>query len=792
MDHKTPDQPELSGKPEAPKKPRRPLFPRLFGKSRRSDGTTTNSVFTRTIFVMTILGFVAFALLIAKLFQVQLVDYEVYQRNAVSQQTRNEVITPSRGTIYDVNGKQLAVSATVETVILNPAGIKDAAEKRNVSEDALKATICQGLSEILSLDYDKLLEKANKTSSQYEYVARKIDIELADRVRTFITKNKLSGVVYLITDTKRYYPYGNFLSHVLGFCGIDNDGLYGIEYYFDDDLKGEPGRIISAKNGRGVDMPFDYEQYYSAQDGDSIELTIDEVIQHYLERHLEECYAWSKAAVGVTGIVMDVENAAVLGMACKPDFDLNSPFEINDETLLFAMEIMDDEQKAAERTNYLQNLWSNRAVNATYESGSVFKILTGAMSIEENIIGADELFYCGGSKSVELSGETIGCWSTHGHGQQTFEEGVMQSCNCVFITLGLRMGPATFFKYYKAFGLTQKTGITLPGEAGGSSALYFDTRGLSVDVQLANAAFGQSNKVTPIQIITAVSAVANGGTLYQPRIVSRIIAADGSLRQDSDPVVVRQVITEQTSKRMNAALEQVVSGESGTGRNAYVKGYRVAGKTGTSQKLDKLDEEGEANLRIVSFLAFAPADDPKVAVLIIVDEPTEGLVSGGAMAAPVAADVLSDVLPYLGVEPIYTEEELLTLDIFTPDFTGMTVEEVNKRAASDGLTVTFVGEGDRVTDQLPAPGSMVPRNVTMTVYLSASKPDYDIVVPNLVGMTYSGIAKLLRGSTYYIRAVNLVDYSSKKLCVKQTPEAGEVVKPGTVITLDFLDSTIIE
>ncbi len=749
----------------------------------RPKGTTTTSVFSRTVFVMSLLGFVAFALLIAKLFQVQLIDYEVYQRNAVSQQTRNDIITPSRGTIYDCNGKQLAVSATVETVILNPLGIKD---------DAQAALICEGLSKILGVDYDTLAAKAAKKSSQYEYVAKKIDRELADEVRTFISENKLSAAVYLVEDTKRYYPYGNFLSHVLGFCGTDNNGLYGIEYYFDKELTGEPGRIISAKNGRGVDMLSDYEQYYDAQDGDSIELTIDEVIQHYLEKHLEECYRSTNALVGVTGIVMDVNNASVLGMACKPDFDLNSPYEIKDETLLTALSVMDEKTAASEKSTYLQNLWSNRAVNSTYEPGSVFKIITGAMALEENLVAEGETFYCGGAKSIEVSGRRIGCWSARGHGSQTFTEGVMHSCNCMFIKLGLRIGPATFFKYFKAFGLTQKTGITLPGEAGGSPSLYHDEKGLQVDVQLANSAFGQSFKVSPIQIITAISAVANGGTLYQPRIVSRIIASDGTIKQDSTPIVVRQVVTERTSKRMNEALEQVVAGQGGTGRNAYVKGYRVAGKTGTSQKLDKLDANGAATLRIVSFLAYAPADDPQIAVLIIVDEPRNGTISGGALAAPVAADIIADVLPYLGVEPIYTEDEMKTLDIYTPDFTGMTKQEVEARAKTDGLTVTFKGDGDTVKGQMPAAGAVVPRNAEMVVYMGIDPPSYNMTVPNLVGMYYRGIQKLLKGSYYYLRPVGLNNLDSKMLCVKQTPAAGEIVLPGTVITLDFLDDTITE
>lgn len=769
--------------PDSRKKRQLPKFLRWLVP--RNTGTTTTSVFSRTLFLSFILGFIAFAALIVKLFDVQLVNYEVYQQKAVSQQTRNEIITPSRGSILDRNGKQLAVSSAVETVIMNPKAIKDEEQKK---------LICNKLSSILDVDYDTIKEKADKKDKQYEYVARKIDIETADEIREFTEENKLTNVIYMIEDTKRYYPYGNFLSHVLGFCGTDNNGLYGLEYYFNEELNGEPGRIISAKNGRGVDMPFTYEQFYDAVDGDSLELTVDEVVQHYLEQHIRECYESCQANVGVLGLVMDVTNADLLGMCVMPDFDLNNPYKISEsylKQLSASLEAgaIDEEDVSKAKTKYLQTLWSNRAVNTTYEPGSVFKIITGSMALEENIVGSNEMFYCGGSKSITLSERDIGCWSTYGHGYQTFTQGVMHSCNCMFINLGLRLGPATFFKYFKAFGLTEKTGITLPGEAGGSSVLYHDEDALKIDVQLGNSAFGQSFKVTPVQIITAVSAVANGGTLYQPRIVNRVLAADGTVKQDSDPIVVRQVVTEATSKRMNEALEQVVSGEDGTGRNAYVKGYRVAGKTGTSQKLDV--DQGES-LRIVSFLAYAPADDPKVAVLVVVDEPTRGTVSGGALAAPVAADILADVLPYVGVEPEYSEEEKKTLEIYTPDFTDMTRDKVESRAALDGLNYKIYGDGETVTDQLPAVGTMIPRDQTIRIYMGEEKPTKEQKAPNLVGMTYRGIEKLMKGSMYYLRPVGLASLDVKVACVKQDPAPGELCTPGTVITLSFVDDTLVE
>ncbi|MBE6930862.1 MAG: PASTA domain-containing protein [Ruminococcaceae bacterium] len=790
---------------------------RLFRSSAKPARASTSSVFGRTVFLTVVVGFLAFGALVGKLFQVQLVDYEIYQQKAVVQQTRNDIITPSRGTIYDRNGKQLAVSATVETVILNPAAVREA------DDPELAPLIAQNLSDILGVDYDTVYEKTQKTSSQYEYVIRKIEVELADEVRKFITENKdkLNNAVYLVDDTKRYYPYGNFLSHVLGFCGTDNDGRYGIEYQFEEYLAGTPGHIVSAKNGRNVNLDSDYELYYDAQDGDSLMLTIDEVIQHYLEKHVQAALESTQAA-GVIGLVMDVDNANILGMCVKPDYDLNDPFTISEETqekiiqalidqsaeekqktalkttnmnlddiLAIPGDYPTEEEITAAKSSYRQNLWVNRAVNDTYEPGSVFKIITGAMALEENLISDTDSFYCAGT--IKLSGEDVDCWQTRGHGAQTFTESVMHSCNMAFVELGQRLGPNTFFKYFKAFGMTQKTGIELPGEAGGSTALYHDEKALQVDVQLGNSAFGQTFKVNPVQVITAVSAVANGGTLYKPQIVEEIVAADGSVRRSAASEVVRQVVTPETSNKMNLALEQVVAGEGGTGRNAYVKGYRVAGKTGTSQKMDKL-VDGEAILRMVSFLGFAPANDPKVAVLIIVDEPQNGTVSGSALAAPVVADVIGDTLAYLGVEPQYTEEELETLDIYTPDFMGMTREEVEKRAATDGLTVTFVGEGNEVTDQMPAASAVVPRNVEMVVYMGGEKSSYSQPAPTLVGMTWNGIKKNMRTAPvkFYLRPVGVTDYDSKVLCVTQTPAPGEIIYAGDVITLDFRDTAAVE
>jgi len=745
------------------KKPPKPVTP-----------VTDVSVLRRTRLVALILGVVMFVVLAGKLFTVQMVDYEKYQQRAVSQQTRNEIITPARGTIYDRNMKELAISASVETVSINPNGMKGNTDKQEL--------VARGLSDILGIEYSEIYEKTQKTSTYHQYIKRKVEKDVADQVRQFIVDNKLSGVISLSPDTKRYYPYGNFASHIIGFAGTDNNGLYGIEYQYDNVLAGEPGRVIAAKNNLGVDMPYEYEQYYDAIDGDSVVLTIDEVIQHYLEKHLEEAYASTDAQNGVYGIVMNVNTGEVLAMANKPDYDLNDPYTITNEETLLSLSIMDEDLRATELKAIREKLWRNKAVNDTYEPGSVFKIITGAMAVEENLVSQTESFSCTGS--MHVGDRDIGCWQHLGHGTQTFAEGVMHSCNPVFMTLGQRLGPSLFFKYFEAFGFTAKTGIELPGESGGSSVLYYNVNQLKVETQLANSSFGQTFRVSPLQVISAVSAVANGGTLYQPTIVKQIVGADGAVKQDFSAEPVRQVVTKETSDLMNEVLELVVSGTTGTGKNAYVKGYQVCGKTGTSQKMDT---DGGEDLRIASFLGYAPAWDPQVAVLIVIDEPMTSIKGGGYLAGPVVANVLSDVLPYLNIEPRYTEEEAATLDVYTPDFVGMTREEAQKKAETEGLTIRFSGDEAVITDQIPAAGAVVPKNIEMVLYAGKYKSSKLFSVPNITGMTLGGINRLLDDSVFYVRAVGAKENAPLALSISQSPAYGEMVEMGTVITVEFID-----
>lgn len=745
-------------------------------------GLNSSSIFKRTVFVAVILGVVTFAALIAWLAKVQLVEYEDYQRRAVSQQTRNEVITPARGTIYDANMNTLAVSVSSETVCISPADIET---------DEELDLVCEGLSALLGpeygVTYDDVRQKASNKKSYYAYIAKKVDEETADAVRTFITEYKLGSAVFLVEDTSRYYPYGTLASQILGFTGTDNTGLYGIEYSMESTLQGTPGRIVSQKNARGTDLEIDYEQYYDAVDGDSIVLSIDAVIQGYLEGALEAALA-NAGASHASGIVMDVRNGQIKAMGTYPNFDPNDPFTIRDAAVSEELSLItDDEERKAARSQALLELWTNGVITTTYEPGSVFKIITAAMALEESVTTLyDNSFVCNGAKSITIYDRKIGCWSDRPHGQETFLDGIKNSCNPVFIDAAQRLGGSRFYKYFEAFGFTEKTGIELTGEGGGSSSLYHSETYLNtVPISLATSSFGQTFNVTPLQLITAISAAVNGGTLYEPLLIRQVVGEDGTIKENNESIRVRQVVTEQTSKDLCYALEKVVS--EGTGSNAYVKGYAVGGKTGTTVKT--VESTDDQKLYISSFLGIAPTDAPQLAVLILVDEPTSYTHSGNMLAAPYVAEVLEKSLHYLGVDPIYSDDEYQTLDVTIPDFTGMSLKEVEEYMKLYDLNYRIEGDEEFVTSQMPVAGAVVPRSAELVIYMGGSKPTYSVGVPNITGMTLAGIQRLLKDSTLYIRAVGNTSVNNLTLSVSQEPAYGEFVEAGSVITVYFVNDT---
>ncbi|MBR6407102.1 MAG: PASTA domain-containing protein [Clostridia bacterium] len=732
----------------------------------------------KMLIIMLALVIVAPVILIISLANIQFVKNADYQQRAITQQLRETVVTPNRGTIYDTNMKPLASSASVWTIVLNPKAVKDE-EQRNLVSD--------GMAEILDIDRDTVYEKAGK-NRYYEVLKKKVDHDTYEAVTQFITENKLS-CLYSIDDSKRYYPYGAFASSILGFTGTDNNGLSGLESYYESQLAGTPGWILQAKDATGREMEFGYETSYEAKKGANLVLTIDEVIQHYLEKHIDLAATENNVTNRVTGIVMDVDTCAILGMATTGEFDPNSPFEVVDPGLVRKLSELEEDEEKYKKTKlqYLQTSWQNKAVSDTYEPGSVFKSFTAAMALEEKVVKQDDMFTCTGSyKPIASMKSGISCHRHAGHGTISFRTGLQQSCNPCFMKVGERIGADLFYKYFGAFGFREHTGIDLPGEA---NSVYHSLETLQNPISLATDSFGQTFRVTPIQIITAMSCIANGGKLCTPHVVDKMVDDDGNIISSSDTTVRRQVISQATSEEMRELLKSVV--DVGGAKNAYIPGYRVAGKTGTSEKRDIYDENGNqiTDLRIASFCGFAPADDPKVAVLIVLDEPHASNISGGTIASPVAKAVLEDVLPYLGVEPIFTEKELKDLDISTPNVTGESVDEAQTRVKGRGLKVKIMGNGTKVLSQVPMSGEAISKEGTVVLFTDIISGQELVTVPNLIGMTVSEVNSVLINAGLNVKFTGSDLSSGGATCYRQSIPVGDQVSPGTIITADFRYST---
>ena len=739
------------------------------------------TILSRTLFLLVACGIVAFVVLAIKLYTIQISKHDYYEELAISQQLRETTITASRGTIYDCNMNVLAMSATAETVFISPAEI--------IKYDEDAELIARTLSEILEVDYDKIIEKTTRTDSWYETIKTKIDESLADRVREFINEYHLKGV-HLEETSKRYYTNGSLACHIIGFVGTDNYGLEGIESAFDSTLQGTDGRVVRLTDANGTDLLFtNYEDYVDAKDGDSIVLTIDSTIQYYLEKNLEQAIADCDVQNGAAGIVMDVNTGAILAMASYGNYDLNSYLQISDEAQTEIDQIEDESEREKAYSDALYLQWRNKALADTYEPGSVFKIITMAVGLEEGVIDQNSSFYCGGSIDVLGRDDPLHCWKTAGHGSQNITQAAENSCNCAFVDIGMKIGSETFYKYMDAFGFFDSTGIELSGEGRSlwwSEDVFCNPDNLS---QLAAASFGQTFTITPLQLITAVSAVANGGNLMKPYLVKQTVDSDGNVVTNNEPTVVRQVISEETSEEVCEILESVVA--NGTGKNAYVAGYRIAGKTGTSEKVAQIAQQGDANKEyIVSFLGFAPANDPQVAVLVLLDTPdnseTGTYISGGAMAAPVVGSIMSDVLPYLGVEPQYTDEEKAAVDVTVKNFKNMSVAEASSVITNMGLDVKVVGDGDTVTDQLPAANCIVASGTEIIIYAGDTKPDKTVTVPNIYGMSVSEARQTL---DEYGLFMSTKGATSGVVASKQSIEAGTVVQYGSVIEVTFTDQS---
>ena len=711
-----------------------------------------------------LLGIFAAALLVwmaGVLVKYQIVNYNYYQTRAIAQQTMDTTLAPNRGSIYSRNYTPLAISAPVETVYIAPNSIDE--------ED--RRTVAEGLASILEMDEDAIYQKTLK-KNYYEMIKRRIDAEVADRIREWVDEKDLEGV-HLVEDTKRYYPYNSMACHILGFTGTDNVGLDGIESIYNEYLQGTSGKLITAKNAIGTELPYEYETYVAAENGKNVVLTIDETVQYYLEKHLQEARLEQKCVEGAAGIVMNVKTGEILAMASLPNYDPNSYYTITDQMALEALEEYEEEERKEQETAFRNKIWRNKCIVDTYMPGSTFKIVTLSMALEEGLINTSNTYSCPGY--IRVADRTIRCWKSGGHGHQTLAQAIQNSCNPAFITIGAKVGATKFYQYFKNFGLTEKTGVDLNGEASGIWFSKFQ------EVELATASFGQNFKITPLQMITAVGAASNGGKLVTPHVVKEITETqeDGTEKvvKSFTPQVKRQIISAETSALVCDLLVSV-----GSGKNAYVKGYRVAGKTGTSEKIDVLNATGD-KYYISSFIGFAPADDPEYAILVMLDSPSAGEIYGGIIAAPVAGDILADILPYLSIQPQYTEEELETLDVSIPSLMEQSLKDAEAVLIDKEIKYKVKGDGDTVLDQMPQPGSTMPQSGTMILYTGDAKPSKNITVPNLVDYSVAGASNRITSMGLNVRVVGNSNAGSTALVISQSPAAGEVVPEGTVITI---------
>ena len=730
---------------------------------------------TRSFVLMILMGMVMFVLLFFRLFDLQITRHEELQSKAVNQQTRRTVVTASRGTIYDTAGNILAISSSAETIILSPLEINNALNDTENPVTWTKDSLAAGLAEILGKDAASIRKRMDNVKSQYELIQLRADEEVAAKVRAYVEENKISGV-HLVADTKRYYPYGSLAAQVIGFVGDDNTGLYGLEAYYEEELEGQSGLVISAKDQAENDMLYTYEQYFAAKNGSDLTLTLDTTIQYYLEKGLEAMTDKFSAANGASGIVMNAKTGGIMAMASYPNYDLNDFLTVSDQTL---QERIERGENTLADMQLLQ--WRNKALNDTYEPGSTFKILTLSAALEEGVVDKTTTVNCGGS--VNISGYTIHCSNKNGHGLQTLVQSVGNSCNPAFINYGLRIGNEKFYEYMRSFGLMNTTGIDLGGEAVG----VFAADSSFTQLDLACYAFGQNFTVTPLTLISAQAACVNGGYLHTPYLVERITDSDGNVTYRHDSTPVRQVISEQTSATVRECLEYVVA--SGTGKNGQVAGYRIGGKTGTADK-------GQTGDVVVSFLCFAPADDPQVIMLITMDTPSRATgtyVSGGNMVAPTASTVMAEILPYLGIEPSYSAEELLGMDTTVPNVIGSTVEQAKEKLKERALSYKIVGDGDTITDQTPAGGAIIPGKSTVILYASAAKPTDKCVVPHLLGKTPSEANTAATAAGLLIRFSGTTGSESSAIRVlSQSIDEGTEVDAGTVITVQLGDTSVTD
>ncbi|MBD5154575.1 MAG: PASTA domain-containing protein [Oscillibacter sp.] len=769
----------------------------------------------RTLVLLLVFGVVSFLALFAKAYDLTITQHNQLQDGASSQQMRSTVITASRGAILDRNGVTLAVSASADTVFIDPNaiekyaleldkaraqkmvdGLKDG-ESLPMSGQEYKDLLVTRLAEILELDEQDIRDKMAQTSYMYSILKKRVDKEVGDQVRLFITDNEtgasLQGV-HLETDSKRVYPRSSLASHVIGFLDGDNHGAYGLEALYNEEMEGTSGLSVTAKDGTGSEIMFQYEQYYDAQDGHTIQLTLDSTLQYYLERGVDDMVAEFGAKNGAFGVMLDPNTGAIRAIYSTPNYDLNAPREIYTERLQSQLAEADEENPPEEGSEHskeywelmgkLQNLqWRSKAVNDGYEPGSTFKVLTLAMALEEGVVNLNSSFYCGGVVTVD--GEPIHCSNKNGHGQQTLKEAVGHSCNPAFIKMALGVRSAPFYDYLDAFGLFNKTGVDLPGEG---NSVFIDRKTFcSHDIDLATYCFGQNFNVTPIQLIAAQAACINGGYLYQPYIVERELDSDGNVVKQHDSTPVRQVVSEETSALVRECLEFVVT--DGGGSNGQVTGYRIGGKTGTADKSNTKTDTNPRGDVVVSFLCFAPADDPQIIMLLAMDTParqeiTGVFTSGGNYVAPTASKIMADVLPYLGIRAQYDADTLVLSEGTVPYVVDLSKDEAVEKLASYGFSsYRTIGDGDTVTDQTPAGGAIVPTGAEILLYMGAEKSGEPCIVPNVVGMSADEANRALVNAGLIMKATGSSGRGAKAISQNLAPDTEAAA--GTVVTVQM-------
>lgn len=720
----------------------------------------------KRILIMAVVIIFLMTTTVARVFYLTIVRGEELSEKAETQQRKDTEITAMRGTIYDSNGNVLAQSASVWNVFIDPLNIKDKQRDLIVDEFA----------NLFGYDADEKKEFYDRTNHQnhYELVEKKVENNIKEKLSKFVSKNELGGCIGTEQTTKRYYPYGTLASSVIGFTGADDQGLSGIEAYYDEQLTGTNGRIITAKDAKSNNIANDYETSIAATDGDSIVLTINQTIQYYLEKGLRETMNEYQAK-GAYGVVMNCNTGAVLAMSSLPDYDCNEPYKLTYSKDKKAIKKLSDKTAKQEAESAaVQNQWRNFTVSDTYVPGSVFKTFVASAALEENVVNLNTTYNCTGS--IQVDKYKMKCHYHPGHGTQTLTQGLENSCNPFFITIGQKLGVHNYFKYFDAFGFTQKTNIDLPGEA---SPQYYKEDQYGI-VELSSASFGQTNSLTPIQVCTGLCAIANGGKLLQPYLVSSIADANGKTVKKTQTKEIRQVISADTSEKVRKMMKSVV--DNGTGKNGYVAGYSVGGKTGTSTKLGE-SKNGEGDKYIVSFGAIAPSDDPEIAMLIIVDEPNQDL-GGGALCAPIAAQVTQEAMNVLGIEPKYNDSEMKDLSKQTPNVVGKSLDEAKKTLEENNLNFVVVGDDSTVTRQCPSGADTIPNGGTVYLYTDDSEKQ-TVNVPNFSGLTVNEAKDLASSSNLNIQIAGNSMSSGTVVAYRQSEETQAKVEKGTVVTVTF-------